>query len=327
MRSSRTSGVADPYLKELFEQIKASYTEAKVIIEDCILRYEGPLYRPPSEADSLLIQATVGCPHNKCSFCMIYKKGPRYRVRTVQEICEDIDDALNTYGNQVKTLFFPAGNTIAMPTEALDAICRYSMKTFPGLQRITVYGSSQYIVEKGQADLITLREAGLRRIHVGLESGDDQVLRRVKKGTSAAQQIEAGQMVNAAGIQLSEYIILGLGGVDRSDAHARHTAEAINAIEPNFVRLRTLVPKINTLLLHQIEKGRFALLSPHQVLQETRRLIENLHCQTTLTSDHYTNYINLSGKIPEEKDRLLGEIDQALSWDSGRFRPSFIGTQ
>ncbi len=109
--------------------------------------------------------------------------------------------------------------------------------------------------------------------------------------------------------------------------HALKTAEAINAIEPDFIRLRTLVPKINTLLLHQINKGRFQMLSPHQVLQETRRLIENLNVSTTLASDHYTNYLNLSGRLPKDKERLLDTIDQALLWDEGRFRPIFVGTQ
>lgn len=291
------------------------------------MRYEGPIYRPPSEADSLLIQATVGCPHNKCTFCMVYKKGPLYRARPVKEICEDIDEACDLYGEKVKSLFFPAGNSIAMPTRGLAAICRYSMAKFQGLQRITVYGSSQYIAKKGLADLVTLREAGLSRIHVGLESGDDDILGRVKKGTTASEQIEAGKIVKQAGIELSEYVILGLGGVERSEIHALKTAEAINAIEPDFVRLRTLVPKINTLLLHEIKKGRFQLLSPLQVLKETRLLIDNLERQTILTSDHYTNYLNLSGNLPKDKDRLLGEIDRALDWDPSRFRPFIIGTQ
>ena len=172
-----------------------------------------------------------------------------------------------------------------------------------------------------------LREAGLSRIHVGLESGDDKVLRRVKKGTTAAEQIKAGKMVISTGMELSEYVVLGLGGVERSENHAVKTAEAINEIEPHFVRLRTLVPKINTLLLHEIKKGRFQLLSPYQVLNETRLLIDNLQCRTILTSDHYTNYLYLSGNIPEDKDRLLGEIDRALNWDPSRFRPHFVGTQ
>ncbi len=291
------------------------------------MRFEGPIYRPPSEADSLLIQATVGCPHNKCTFCMIYKKGPPYRVRPVKDICEDIDAACDAYGDHVKTLFFPSGNTIAMPTRDLAAICRHAVTRFPKLRRITVYGSSRYIVQKGLDDLQTLRAAGLGRIHVGLESGDDAVLQRVKKGTTAAEQIAAGRLVKAAGIELSEYVILGLGGIARSEAHARHTAAALNAIAPDFVRLRTLVPKVNTLLLHDIKKGRFQLLPPRGVLRETRLLVEGLECPTFLTSDHYSNYIDLHGRLPDDRDRLRDEIDRALTWDEDRFRPMVVGTQ
>ncbi|MDJ0783882.1 MAG: radical SAM protein [Desulfosarcinaceae bacterium] len=291
------------------------------------MRYEGPIYRPPSEAGSLLIQATVGCPHNKCSFCMIYKKGPPYRVRPVAEICADIDDAHARYGNRVRTLFFPAGNTIAMPTADLAAICRHARERFPALERITVYGSSAAIAKKGATDLATLRSAGLSRIHVGLESGDDTVLSRIKKGTTAAEQILAGQLVKAAGIELSEYVILGIGGAALSQAHAVNTAKALAAIAPDVVRLRTLVPKINTLLLHQIRKGRFQLLSPHEILREARWLLTHLDSPTRLTSDHYSNYINLAGQLPEDRARLLAQIEDALTWDESRFRPIRIGTQ
>jgi radical SAM superfamily enzyme YgiQ (UPF0313 family) len=151
------------------------------------MRYEGPIYRPPSEAGSLLIQATVGCPHNRCTFCMVYKKGPLYRARPVKEICDDIDAAGDIYGQKVKSVFFPAGNSIAMPARDLAAICRYSRAKFRGLQRITVYGSSRYIAEKGPDELAELGVAGLSRIHVGLESGDDVILTRVKKGTNASE--------------------------------------------------------------------------------------------------------------------------------------------
>jgi len=291
------------------------------------MKYEGPIYRPPSEADSLLIQATVGCPHNKCSFCMIYKKGPLYRARSVEEISEDIEEASRTYGAHVRTLFFPAGNTIAMPTTALAAICRLARKKFPRLERITIYGSSQYIAEKGLEELVSLRESGLTRIHVGLESGDDEVLRRVKKGTTSSEQIRAGRWVKEAGMELSEYVILGLGGVECTDQHALATAEALNAIGPDFVRLRTLIPKVNTLLLHQIRKGEFEPLGPHQVLRETKQLIENISCPTTLRSDHYSNHINLEGRLPEDKERLIKEIDHALQKNASEFRPFFVGTQ
>lgn len=291
------------------------------------MHYEGPIYRPPSEADSLLIQATVGCPHNKCSFCMVYKKGPAFRIRSVADICADIDQARGQYGQRVQTLFLPAGNTLAMPVDELAAVCRHARARFPQLKRITTYGSSQSIVEKGPDNLNKLRNAGLARIHVGMESGDDEVLKNVKKGVDAATQIQAGQMVKEAGIELSTYVILGLGGLRHSVSHALNTAIAVNAISPHFLRLRTLVPKINTLLLHQIKKGRFKLLTPHQVIEETRRLIDALHCQSRLSSDHYTNYLNLNGTMPEDRDRLLLEIDRAMNWDVSRFRPAFVGTQ
>jgi radical SAM superfamily enzyme YgiQ (UPF0313 family) len=258
---------------------------------------------------------------------MVYKKGPPFKVRPVPDICEDLDIARRRYGPAITTLFLPAGNTIAMPTPELAKVCRHSLKCFPELERITVYGSSQYIARKGQGDLIRLRRSGLTRIHVGLESGDDEILRRVRKGTSAAEQILAGQMVKAAGMQLSEYVILGLGGLQRSHAHARRTAQAINVIEPDFVRLRTLVPKIHTLLLHQVETGRFQLLSPHQVLEETRQLIEQIQCRTRIVSDHYSNYVNLSGQMPDDKDRILNEIERTLEWEPERFRPFFVGTR
>jgi radical SAM superfamily enzyme YgiQ (UPF0313 family) len=258
---------------------------------------------------------------------MVYKKGPPFRVRPVQEICEDILEARSLFGDLVRTVFLPAGNTIAMPTEALAAVCRFAGGQFPRLERITVYGSSQYIARKGLDELKLIREAGLTRIHVGMESGDDEILRRVKKGTHLREQITAGRLAKEAGIEMSAYVILGLGGQERTEQHARATARAINAIAPDFVRLRTLVPKIHTFLLHQFKKGQFKLLTPHQVLRETRQLIENTRCQTTLVSDHYTNYINLQGRLPDDKERMLREIDLALEWDDRDFRPHFIGTE
>ena len=291
------------------------------------MRYEGPIYRPPSEAASLLIQATVGCPHNRCTFCMVYKAGPRFRVREVAEIKEDLDAARATYGPGVRTLFLPAGNTIAMPTAALAEVCRYARTVFPALHRITVYGSSAYIHRKGPAGLEQLAEAGLSRIHVGLESGDDEVLRRIRKGTTFEEQVTAGRWTRAAGIALSLYVILGIGGVERTEAHAEATARAINAIEPDFVRLRTFVPKIRTPLLADIEAGRFEILGPHGVLRETDRLVAGINAKTRLTSDHYTNYINLEGSLPADRDRLRREIGAALKREESTFRPFFIGNQ
>ncbi len=291
------------------------------------MRYEGPIYRPPSEADSLLIQATIGCPHNRCTVCMVYKDGPGYRVRPVDDIKEDMLEAKKIYGPHVRTMFLPAGNTIAMKTEDLAEVCSFAKMTFPTIDRITVYGSSQFIHKKGPIQLERLAKAGLGRIHVGIESGDDVVLRRIRKGTHARQQIEAGRWVMAAGIELSLYVILGIGGRERTREHAEETARVINEIAPDFLRLRTFVPKINTPLLEDVQAGRFEMLTPHGVLEETKALLEGLTIATTLTSDHYTNYINLYGRLPEDKPRLLDQITQASEQDESYFRPFFVGTQ
>ena len=172
-----------------------------------------------------------------------------------------------------------------------------------------------------------LKESGLSRIHVGLESGDDEVLKRIKKGTNAAEQIEAGLWVREAGIELSEYIILGIGGNERGHAHALETARVLNAINPHFIRLRTFLPKVNTLLLHQIRKGQFQMLSAHEVLKETRQIIEHLDVTSMIYSDHYTNYVNVSGRMPEDKKRMLQVIDGARDKDESEFRPVYVGTQ
>ena len=291
------------------------------------MRYIGSIYRPPSEADSLLIQATVGCPHNRCTFCMVYKKGPKYRVRSVNEIKEDLSAARDAYGPNIRTLFFPAGNTIAMKTEDLCEIYRFAGHVFPGLERITVYGSSQYIHKKGPRGLKRLAEAGLSRIHVGLESGDDVILKQIKKGTDSREQIESGIWVMQAGMELSLYVIMGIGGKDRTSLHAKETARVLNAIDPQFIRIRTFVPKIDTPLLDEIQKGSFRMLEPSEILQETEMLIRDLKVSSYLASDHYTNYINLEGRLPEEKNRLLDEICTALERDEKTFRPFFIGTQ
>jgi radical SAM superfamily enzyme YgiQ (UPF0313 family) len=290
------------------------------------MRYEGPIYRPPSEADSLLIQATVGCPHNRCTFCMVYKK-TRFKIRPVAEIKEDLAEARRVYGHRVRTLFFPAGNTIAMPTQALAAICAYGREVFPRLERLTVYGSSQYIVRHGLAGLRRLAQAGLSRIHAGFESGDDELLVRVRKGAAAATHIEAGALLNEAGIELSAYLILGLGGPEGARRHALASAAVINAARPAFVRLRTLVPKVDTPLLAELQAGRFHLSGPHEILRETRTLIEAIEVPAQVVSDHYTNYLDLRGRLPEDRARLTAEIEAALRRPESAFRPFFIGTQ
>ena len=291
------------------------------------MRYEGPIYRPPSEADSLLVQATVGCPHNRCTFCMVYKDGVKFKVRPTEEIKADLLEARRDYGDRVRTIFFPAGNTIAMPGAALAEICRFSHSLFPRLERITVYGSAQYIYRKGPDQLRTLAEAGLGRLHMGLESGDDEILARVQKGADARVQVAAGRLARDSGLELNTYVILGLGGQERTAAHARETARALNEMQPHVVRLRTLVPKINTPLLEDVQAGRFRMLTPHQVIAETMALLQGIEAPTVVASDHYTNYVNLSGSLPRDKEAMLQVLARALRQDESSFRPFFIGTQ
>jgi len=291
------------------------------------MRYEGPIYRPPSEANSLLIQATVGCPHNRCTFCMVYKNGPRFKIRNVSDIKEDILNACSRYGSNVRTLFFPAGNTIVMKTDDLCEICRFSRDVFPNLDRITVYGSSQYIHKKGPDGMKRLADAGLSRVHVGLESGDDRILKDIKKGTHSREQTEAGLWTMQAGIELSLYVMLGIGGKEKSASHIRETAKVLNRISPDFIRLRTFVPKVNTPLLENVKSGVFQMLGPHEVLAEALQLIRKLDVSSYLASDHYTNYINIEGRLPEDKSNMIRQIESFLGRDESEFRPFFIGTE
>jgi len=289
------------------------------------VRYEGMVYRPPSEANSLIIQATVGCPHNKCNFCMMYK-GKKFKIRPVDEIKEDLDMAKVYYGDGVRTVFFADGNTIIMKTKDLAEIFNYTNKLFPHLERITLYGSARFIVLKTLEELKQLRAAGLKRLHSGMESGDDEVLKLINKGATSQQIIEAGKMVKEAGIELSEYIMVGVGGQSLSHNHAINSARALNRINADFIRLRTFMPFPGTILHELYKKGQFKLLSPHQALCETRLFIENLDgIDSYLFSDHASNYWNVNGKLPGDKEAMLRQIDYALTLDESNFRSPETG--
>ena len=284
------------------------------------MRYEGTIYRPPSEADSLLIQATIGCPHNKCSFCAMYKN-TRFRIRPIEEIKEDLRAAKEHYGTYVQSLFFPDGNTIILKTEQLENLFLYARELFPHLQRITVYGSARFANKKSPHDFLRLKKAGLSRIHMGMESGDDLTLARICKGTTADEIISAGKKIKEAGIQLSEYYLVGVGGQERSREHALESARVLSAFSPDFVRIRTLVPVPGTPLYEELLAGQFVLPSPHEALEEIRLLIEHLQCTgTMILSDHVSNYWNVNGIIPEDRDKMLAELDRALAIDETRFR-------
>ncbi|HBW38044.1 radical SAM protein [Desulfosporosinus sp. BICA1-9] len=286
------------------------------------MRYEGTVYRPPSEAESLLIQATIGCPHNKCTFCNMYRD-KKFRIRSVTDIKEDLRMAQDYYGNKVQTIFFPDGNTILMKTDQLIEILNYARELFPFLKRMTVYGSAKFIKLKTLQELRLLKEAGLNRIHSGMESGDDEVLRRIQKGFTALEMIEAGLKVREAGIELSEYILIGIGGRERTYEHAIESARVLNKFTPDFVRLRTYVPYKRTPLYEELQQGSFQLLSPHEALRETRLLVANLEGPFELLSDHFSNFAWVNGTIPKDKAIILNSLDQLLEVPENEFRTRY----
>lgn len=284
------------------------------------MRYEGTVYRPPSEAGSLLIQCTIGCPHNRCTFCDMYS-GVKYRARSLEEITEDLQSALKVYGPGVRTIFLPDANTIHLPTDDLAAICEKAHELFPDLVRITIYGSARFIARKTLEELFRLRKAGLSRIHTGMESGDAEVLKRIKKGADPEMIKRAGQMVREAGIEQSEYVLVGIGGRELWRQHAIESGKVLTAIDPEYIRLRTLIPRPGSPLFQSWRNGEFELLDVYEALAETRLLIENLSGTGTLLSDHLSNFWNIQGKLAEDKQEMLEEIDRALKLDRSHFRP------
>jgi radical SAM superfamily enzyme YgiQ (UPF0313 family) len=249
-------------------------------------------------------------------------KNTRFRIRKVEDIKEDLLAARQYYGEYIESLFFPDGNTIYMKTAQLAEIIAYARSLFPHLQRITVYGSARFVNLKKPEELLQLRQAGLSRIHMGMESGDDIVLERVRKGTTPAEIIEAGKKLKDAGIEVSEYYLVGIGGKDRTVEHAVNSARVLSAISPDFIRIRTFGPDRNTPIEQDIASGAFQMLTPHEALKEIRLLIENLDCGgSNILSDHISNYSNINGRLPEDKRLMLKQIDRSLNIDETRFRP------
>lgn len=282
------------------------------------MRYEGTVFRPPSEAGSLLIQATIGCPHNKCRFCGMYKE-KRFKIRLLRDIHEDLDRAREYYGPYIQTLFLPDGNTIAMKASSLVSILEKARENFPHLERITVYGSARYLLLKKPEELKKLKKAGLSRVHMGLESGDDKTLELMEKGATGAESVLAGKKVTEAGIELSVYYLLGLGGRERLAEHAGHSAEAINAMGPDFIRIRTLRASRGTPLYEDVLEGRFQVPSPQEALEELKILVSGLEGPSMLLSDHILNYLNLTGELPGDKEELLNEIEETRIRRGSRF--------
>lgn len=279
------------------------------------MRYEGTLYRPPSEAYSLIVQATIGCSHNSCSFCSMYKN-KTFRIRPLKEIIEDFKEARKKY-SRVEKVFLADGDALIINTGDLITILQNIKSLFPECKRVGVYGSPKSILGKSKEELTFLKDQGLGIVYLGIESGSDKILKDIHKGVTSQEIIEAGKKVRESGIALSVTLISGIGGREDTVEHAIESANIINAINPNYLGILTLMIEEGTELQFKIASGEFSLLSPREVMEEMKVFLENIEVKDTVfRSNHASNYINLGGVLSEEKNKILKEIDYILTNDS-----------
>jgi len=273
--------------------------------------YDFPPFRPPSEANSLLLRVTRGCPWNRCTFCSMYK-GMKFEVRDLEEILGDIELARDLYGDRIGTVFIGDSNSLVAKTEMLVKVLNALFTSFPNIQRVTSYARAKTIAKKPLEDLIKIYQAGLTRLHVGLETGDRELLKEIEKGATPEEMIEAGKRAKEAGFEYSLYVLLGIGGEEKWEQHARGTAEVLNQIDPHFIRVRTFIPQPDSPLYEAMVKGRFQPASPETILKETKLLLQKLQVTSQFLSDHISNLLPLHGKLPEDKEKMIQMIGEAL---------------
>lgn len=274
--------------------------------------YQGDIIRPPSEAFSLILQATTGCSHNRCTFCGAYRDKP-FQIKPWAQIEADLDFAAAWCGRHT-TLFLADGDALALPDELLTALLNRIREKLPWIRRVSSYASCQNIQGKTDQQLAHYKSLGLSRLYMGMESGHDPTLAAVAKGVDSEAMIVAGQRVRAAGIFLSVTCLLGIAGVDSSQQHALATAAALNRMQPHQIAVLTLMVLPNTPLYRQVRAGRFALPDQAQLFLELRSLLAGLEpFRTQFHANHASNYFSLSGRLPKDRDRMSATIDQALA--------------
>ncbi len=276
------------------------------------MEYEGIVYRPPSEANSIILQVTIGCSHNKCSFCTMYKD-KKFKIRNVNEIVEEIKTLANQYDSSPKKFFLADGDAFILKTKDLETIILTINKYFPG-SRITSYATAQDVIRKSTEELVYLKSIGLYMLYMGIESGSDEVLIRISKGITKAEMISAGKKLKEVGIKQSVMIISGIGSDDLSKEHALESADVVNKIDPEFVSLLTLMVDNNSQIYKKIQAGSFKLLSPQQIMEETLLFIKNLNVTNCIfRSNHASNYVSLSAILPNDKKILIERIENAIT--------------
>ncbi len=286
------------------------------------MRYEGNVFRPPSEADSLLVQATIGCSHNRCSFCAMYRD-KRFRVRPLADVREDIAQARDWLGPEVRRAFLCDGDAMVLPTAHLLEILGSLKAAFPALGRVGIYANARDILKKPEVELRALCDADLGIAYLGMESGSDAVLERIDKGATAAEMVAAVQKAMAAGIKTSVIYLLGLGGRQGWQEHALASARAVSQMNPNFLSALTVTVVPGTPLADEMERGEFELPDPAEFARELRLFLERVDVRATVfRSNHASNYVPLSGRLPRDKPRLLAELDEAIR--DHRFKPEYL---
>jgi len=289
-----------------------------------VIRYEGSLYRPPSEANSLILQATLGCSYNECTFCGMYRD-KRFRVRPLDELKEEIAWARHHLGADVRKVFLADGDALVAKASFLRAILDELRGAFPNLRRVSCYASPQSLQVRSVEEMAELREAGLTLYYLGIESGHDAVLERLVKGVDAEEMIRVARKAHDAGVALSTMILLGAGNRALSREHARESARVVNAIQPRFVSTLVMTPVEGTPLWEEDVRGEVDHLDPIELAAELRAFLGDLRLERSVfRSNHASNYLALSGTLPKDQQAMVAALDRVLADPAAaRFRPEW----
>lgn len=286
------------------------------------LTREPPVYRPPSEADSLILQVTVGCSHNRCTFCSMYRT-KSFRPIALAQIRAEISEARRLLGPDVPRVFLADGDAMCLSARRLTEILDALNEAFPRLRRVGTYANARDVLRKSDGELDELRRRKMGILYIGLESGDDATLAAVEKGATVAEVVEAARRARAAGMAASVMVQVGLAGRERSLVHARLSAEAVNRMEPTYTALLTYTPTPDSPLFERVGRGELELPGPLESLEEIREFVRGLSCRTYLTCNHPSNYLPLEGRMPSAQRNILLLLEGALA---GRIqiRPEFL---
>lgn len=276
------------------------------------MRYEGMIYRPPSEAYSLILQVTIGCAHNKCTFCNMFRE-KNFRVRNLDEVLEDLDMARKQY-SRVGRIFLADGDALVLSNNKLMKVLDHINKLFPECERVSIYGSPKDVLHKTPEELKELYDNGVGIIYIGAESGSDKVLKDICKGATRAEIIEAVRKIEDSGIKASVTFISGMGGRDGWEDHAIQTGTMISEMEPSYVGLLTLMVEKDVPLYQDIQSGKFQLLSAEEVVAETLLMLKHTDVKRNCVfrSNHASNYVSLRGDLPKDKEKMMNLLRRAM---------------